>query len=351
MSAPASTPNASIQSWLWLFGIAAVFFIFAGLQAISAIVTPFLLAAFLAIISAPPLTWMERKGVPGPLAILLLFSLVGLSFFLLLLALKGAAESMAAQAPLYQTRLSGWIEDLSRLLEQRGMPPEMMPDSIPVPNAATLTGMARDIAGGLGQFTTSAFLILLAFMFMLLEQQKLVAKLNAAFPGRKRARVRARRFLRSVNRYLVIKTLSSIATGVIVGVGLMLIGVDFAILWAILAGLLNFIPTIGSIIAAIPAILIALLGLGVTEALLVLVLYTVVNVGIGSYIEPQFMGQSLGVSPLVVLISLLIWGWVFGPIGMLLSIPLTMIVKLALESSSQTRWMGILMSDKAKTHQ
>ncbi|TVP53979.1 MAG: AI-2E family transporter [Halomonadaceae bacterium] len=347
-SVPPSSSLVITSSWLWLFAIAAIFFILAGLQAVSGIVTPFLLAAFLAIISAPPLSWMSRKGVPGPIAILLLFSVVGFSFFLLLLALKGAAESMAAQAPLYQTRMAGWVEELSLMMESRGVPPEMMPDSIPVPNAATLTGMARDIAGGLGQFTTSAFLILLAFMFMLLEQQNLLGKLNAAFPGRKRARVRARRFLRSVNRYLVIKTLSSIATGVIVGAGLMLIGVDFAILWAILAGLLNFIPTIGSIIAAIPAILIALLGLGVTEAVLVLVLFTAVNITIGSYIEPQFMGKTLGVSPLVVLISLLIWGWVFGPIGMLLSIPLTMVVKLALESSPQTRWMGVLMSDKAK---
>lgn len=350
MPGPSSAPAVNISSWLWLFGIAAVFFIFAGLQTISAIITPFLLAAFLAIISAQPLSWMKRKGVPGPLAILLLFSLVGLSFFLLLLALKGAAESMAAQAPLYQDRLSGWMGEISLMLEKRGVPPEMMPESIPVPTAATITGMARGIAGGLGQFTTSAFLILLAFMFMLLEQQNLVAKLEAAFPGRKRARVRARRFLRSVNRYLIIKTLSSISTGVIIGIGLMLIGVDFAILWAILAGLLNFIPTIGSIIAAIPAILIALLGMGVAEAVMVLVLFTAVNVSIGSYIEPQFMGHSLGVSPLVVLISLLLWGWAFGPIGMLLSIPLTMIVKLALESSPQTRWMGILMSDRAKAH-
>lgn len=138
------------------------------------------------------------------------------------------------------------------------------------------------------------------------------------------------------------------ATGLLVGIGLSLIGVDFAILWGILAGLLNFIPTIGSIIAAAPAVLIALLGMGMTEAVLVLILYVVVNVGIGSILEPKFMGRTLGLSPLVVLVSLLVWGWVFGPVGMLLSIPLTMIAKLALESKPDTRWIGILMSDRPR---
>ena len=262
----------------WLLGAAALVVVLAGVKAISHILTPFLLAAFLAIICAPPLSWMQRRGVPGPISILVLFSVVGLTFFLLFLALKGAAESMATQAPAYQARF----------------------------------------------------------------------KLNAAFPTRRRARVRGRRFLRSVYRYLVIKTAASTATGLVVGVGLTFMGVDFAVLWGIVAGLLNFIPTIGSIIAAIPAVLIALMGIGIVEGLLVLGLFVAVNAIIGSIIEPRLMGRSLGLSPLVVLISLLIWGYVFGPIGMLLAVPLTMIAKLALDSSPQTRWAGIMMSDTAK---
>ena len=208
--------------------------------------------------------------------------------------------------------------------------------------------MARDLAGGLGQFTASTLLVLLAFMFLLLEERTFAGKLNAAFPTRRRARVRGRRFLRSVYRYLVIKTAASTATGLVVGVGLTFMGVDFAVLWGIVAGLLNFIPTIGSIIAAIPAVLIALMGIGIVEGLLVLGLFVAVNTIIGSIIEPRLMGRSLGLSPLVVLISLLIWGYVFGPIGMLLAVPLTMIAKLALDSSPQTRWAGIMMSDTAK---
>ncbi len=343
-------PSANFSTgWQTLVGAAALVVVLAGLKAISHILTPILLAAFLAIISAPPLAWMQRRRLPGPVAVLILFSVVGFSFFLLFLALQGAAESLATQAPRYQARFAGWVTELQDFAAQRGIPPELLPDTMPFPATGTITGAARAIAGGIGQFTASTLLVLLAFMFLLLEERTLSDKLNAAFPNRRRGRVRARRFLRSVYQYLLIKTAASALTGLVVGIGLALLGVDFAILWGILAGLLNFIPTIGSIIAAVPAVLIALLGLGVPAGISVLGLYVLANTLIGNVLEPRFMGRSLGLSPLVVLISLMIWGYVFGPVGMLLSIPLTMIAKLALDASPQTRWAGILMSDSVKS--
>lgn len=336
------------RSWLWLFGFAAIVIIIAGLKAISHVVTPFLLAAFMALISIPPLTWMRQKGVPGPLAILVLFLVVGFSFFLLFLALKDAAESIVTQAPLYQARLVGWLASLRELAADWGVPEEVIPMTIPMPNAGTLTNLAASVATSIGQFTAYLFFVLLVYVFFLMEEGSTIDKLNAAFPDNRRARVRARHFMHSVNRYLMIKTASSVSTGLIIGVGLSIIGVDFAILWGILAGVLNFIPTIGSIIAAIPGILVALLGLGVSEAVMAFVLYGLVNTIIGTIIEPRFMGQTLGLSPVIVLVSLMVWGWVFGPVGMLLSILLTMILKLALDSSPQTRWLGIMLSDKVK---
>lgn len=346
---PRSNDNRTRPGALhWLIGVAAAFIVLAGLKTVNHIVTPFLLAAFLAIISAPPLAWMQRRGMPGILSILLLFSLVGLAFFLLFAALQGAAESLAVQAPLYQEKLVGWMEQLRAALGARGAPPGLLPETIPLPQASTVTGMATGIASGLGQFTASTLLVLLAFMFLLLEERTLADKLAAAFPGRRRARVRTRRFLRSVYRYLLIKTGASLLTGVLVGVGLSLLDVDFAILWGIVAGLLNFIPTIGSFIAAIPAIVVAIVSTEPLVILLVGVLYLVVNISIGSILEPRLLGRTLGLSPVIVLISLLVWGWVFGPIGMLLAVPLTMIAKLALDSSPQTRWAGILLSDRVR---
>jgi len=332
----------------WLVGTAAAFILLAGLKTVSHIVTPFLLAAFLAIISAPLMTWMQKRGVPSVISILLLFLLVGLAFFLLFLALQGAAESLAVQAPQYQAKLSGWMGSIQAMLAARGVPADLIPQSIPLPEASTVTNLATSIAAGLGQFTATTMLVLLAFMFLLLEEQTLSDKLSAAFPNRRRARVRSRRFLRSVYRYLLIKTAASTLTGLLVGVGLSLLGIDFAILWGIVAGLLNFIPTIGSFIAAIPAILVAIVSTDVLHILLVISLYLVVNVSIGSIMEPRLLGKTLGLSPVIVLISLLVWGWVFGPIGMLLAVPLTMIAKLALDSNPKTRWAGILLSDQVR---
>lgn len=342
--------NPNIQrSWLWLFGLAAMVIIIGGLKAISSIVTPFLLASFLTIICIPPLTWMQRKGIPGWVAFVLLFSTVGFSFFLLFLAIKGTSESLVLKAPLYQERLSSQLLALRQLAAEYGAPEEFIPATIPLPTASTITGLARNIASALGQFTAYIFFVLLVFMFLLLEERSIISKIEAAFPNRKRMRVRARSFFRSVNRYLAIKTTSSAATGLIAGLGLWFIGVDFPILWGVLTGLLNFIPTIGSIVAAIPPVLIAFLGLGVSEGVMTLVLYIAVNTAIGSIIEPRFMGQTLGLSPVIVLVSLMLWGWVFGPVGMLLSILLTMIVKLALDSNPHTRWLGIMLSDGVKS--
>ncbi len=332
----------------WLLGAAALFILLAGLKTVSHIVTPFLLAAFLAIISAPPMAWMQRRGVPGLVSILFLFSLVGIAFFLLFLALQGAAESLATQAPSYQAKFAGWLDHIRNMLTERGAPPELLPSEIPLPATSTLTGTATGIATGLGQFTASTLLVLLAFMFLLLEERTFADKLAAAFPGRRRARVRTRRFLRSVYRYLLIKTGASVVTGLLVGIGLSWLGIDFAILWGIVAGLLNFIPTIGSFIAAVPALLVTVVSGTTIDLLLVALLYLVVNISIGSVLEPRLLGRSLGLSPVIVLVSLLVWGWVFGPIGMLLAVPLTMIAKLALDSSPHTRWAGILLSDRVR---
>ncbi len=340
-------PQMALTSWHWLVGAAALVIVLAGLQAVSSIVNPLLLAAFLAIASATPLNWMQQRGVPGPLAVLVLFLAVGLVFFLLFNALRGAVETMAAQAPQYQQQLGSVFIQVREYLMELGVPEEAIPEQIPLPAVGTLTDAATTLAGGLGQFTAATFLVLLAFMFLLLEESTLPGKLAVAFPASRRARVRTRRFLRAVDRYIFIKSATSTLTGIVIGVGLWLIGVDFPVLWGILAGLLNFIPTVGSFIAAVPAVAVALVGGGLFDAVLAVALYVATNVAIGSVLEPRLMGRTLGLSPLVVLMSLMIWGWVFGPVGMLLSIPLTMIAKLALEAQPETRWIAVMLSDRA----
>ena len=145
---------------------------------------------------------------------------------------------------------------------------------------------------------------------------------------------------------MTIKTLTSALTGVTIAVGLLIEGVDFAVLWGFFAFLLNFIPNVGSFIAAVPAVLVAALQRGYGAALVTAGLYLAVNVVVGSILEPRWMGNQLGVSPLVVFLSLVFWGWVFGPVGMFLSVPLTISVQIMLASNPGTRWVAVLLGNQ-----
>ena len=195
---------------------------------------------------------------------------------------------------------------------------------------------------GLGGVLKNTFLILLTVIFILLEGSTFPNKLRAAFgPGAHFDHFD--KFRETVNRYLVIKTTTSLVTGILVSTWLALLGVDFALLWGLLAFMLNYIPSIGSIIAAVPPVLLALVQHGLVSALLVGLGYTVLNLAIGAGIEPRFMGRSLGLSTLVVFLSLVFWGWVLGPIGMLLSVLLTMTLKIALDSYEETQWIAVML--------
>jgi predicted PurR-regulated permease PerM len=150
-----------------------------------------------------------------------------------------------------------------------------------------------------------------------------------------------------VRHYLAIKTQMSFVTAVLVTILLVVLKVDFPILWGVLAFFLNYVPNIGSFIAAIPAVILAFVQLGTGSALFTASGYVVVNVVIGNIVEPRIMGRGLGLSTLVVFLSLLFWGWVLGSVGMLLSVPLTMVAKICMESMDETRWLAILMGSGA----
>jgi predicted PurR-regulated permease PerM len=180
-------------------------------------------------------------------------------------------------------------------------------------------------------------------VFILLEASTVQTKVMAAFGRSAETFEDARIFLNNLGRYLGIKTLISMATGLTAWIVTSTIGLDFALLWGMLAFLLNYVPTIGSIIAAVPAVLLALVQLGAGEATATAIGYVAINVVFGVILEPRWMGYGVGISPLVVFTGLIFWGWVFGPVGMLLSVPLTMTLKLALESDNRTRWIAILL--------
>jgi AI-2 transport protein TqsA len=198
---------------------------------------------------------------------------------------------------------------------------------------------------------TNAFLILLTVIFILLEASSISAKIRAISGSTGESESQFDKFIKNINRYMAIKTVTSLGTGICVAIWLKILGVNYPLLWGFLAFLLNYVPSIGSILAMVPAVLLAFIQMGGTKALFTVLGYLVINILIGSIIEPRVMGRGLGLSTLVVFLSLIFWGWVLGPVGMLMSVPLTMTVKIALDSSEGTHWAGILLGTEAQAEQ
>ncbi|MGD9075167.1 MAG: AI-2E family transporter [Desulfobacteraceae bacterium] len=326
----------------FLIVAASFVIVVAGMRAASSILVPFLLSIFIAIICAPPLFWMLRKGVPNALAVLSI--LVGIIVIVLLLAafVGTSVNDFSKALPVYEKRLADMTAAVISWLKHLGLEISgpVVTDYLDPGKAMK---MAANTLAGLSGLLTNVFMILLTVIFIMLEASGFPQKLQKALGEPEESLGRFKEFTESVNRYLALKTLFSLATGVAIWIWLAIIGVDFAMLWGLVAFLLNYVPNIGSIIAAIPAILLALVQLGVVPALLTCLGYVVVNVVFGSILEPKFMGRGLGLSTLVVFLSLVFWGWILGPVGMVLSVPLTMVVKIALESYDDTRRIAVML--------
>jgi predicted PurR-regulated permease PerM len=205
-----------------------------------------------------------------------------------------------------------------------------------------LGGVLRNLAAVLSNF----LLIMLTMIFMLLEAASFPVKVRAAIGSRRFDAENMRQAVLQIQRYLGLKTVTSLTTGLLIGMWTAILGLEFAVVWGLLAFLLNYIPNIGSIVAAVPAVLLGLVQEGLAYAILVAIGYVVVNFAIGNFIEPWLMGRTLGLSTLVVFLSLVFWGWMWGSVGMLLSVPLTMIVKILLENTDDLKWMAVMLDSR-----
>ncbi len=207
--------------------------------------------------------------------------------------------------------------------------------------------LMKSLLADLGGLFSSAFLILLTVIFVLLETSRFPAKLEAAVGASGGTTGHVREIVDNIRRYMFIKTSTSLLTGLLVTGFLLSYDVRYAMLWGLLAFLFNYVPNIGSILAAGPAVALVFIERGPTPAIITGIGYLVINIFISYAIEPRFMGEGLGLSTLVVFLSLIFWGWVLGPIGMLLSAPLTMIVKIILADYEETRWIAVMLGAKA----
>ena len=326
-----------------LLVLASLVIVIAGLKAASTIIVPLLMALFIAIITTPFMLWLTSKGVPKWAALgLILLVLAG---FILTVGslISSSVDQFSALLPAYENKLRTAITLLSDWAARHQLT-GFTGGEFAVVDPKAAAQIIGGLVGSLGRIVGDSLLIFFTVVFLLVEASTIPTKIRAILSDPDTTLERLSEFLSAVKQYLVIKSLTSLITGVIVTAWLLFLGVDFAVLWGSIAFFMNFVPYVGSIIAAVPVVFLAFLDAGVQDALLVAVGFLAINLVVGNLIEPRFMGRGLGLSTLVVFVSLIFWGWVFGPVGMFLSAPLTMLVKIALENDPRSRWIAILLS-------
>ncbi len=326
-----------------LFSLAAFVLFIAGLRAASGILIPFLLACFIAIITSPIMVMLKKRGVrPGfAVATILLCLIIALS--LMVQITTNSITQFANRTTDFQEQLTqitngwiAWLEEKGLNVNSETFNSLFNPGRVVGVVTTTLTKFIQ------GLFTNT-FLVLVTVVFLLLELSGLPNKLRMALGPDHPSVPVLTQFSLSLNHYLALKSWISLVTGLLAFLVCRFMGIDYSLLWGLMAFLLNYVPNIGSILAAIPPVLIALIDKGTGEAIVVMSGYIAINITLGNFIEPRLMGKGLGLSTLVVWLSLVFWGWVFGPVGMLLSVPLTMVVKIAMESNPETHWIAILL--------
>lgn len=371
--------------------LASLVVVVAGLKAAQGFFVPMLLAFFLATVSFPITNWLRNHKVPRAVAVLLTV-LVDFAFLavlvLLAISIFGDLQEKwnSEYSALTITRLEQAVDGVAAMGEKvnsfwsegKNSPnieieaPEVdAPKAIPVPEGerieleqletetrltkaaevalaqlrelkfAQVWNVGTDVVARVVSFFGTSLVILILTVFMLTEARMFGRRFDAVCEARGPNIQRLLSALKDTQRYLGIKTAISLATGILAGTLCWAAGLDFFVLWAILAFALNFIPVVGSVIAGLPPTILALLVNGPPEAIAVMGGYVLINTFLGNFIEPMLMGRRFGLSTLIVLLSVLFWGWLWGPIGMLLAVPLTMMVKVVLDNSNEFRWIAV----------
>ncbi len=334
-------------------GILCLIALGAVLSMLETVLLPFVIAVFLSYIFKPVVLALRKRKVPMALALLLIVAVLAGILFGLSMLISSSVQSFLIEMPKYQARLeilfTGLFESALETARELGIDTGewQWSDAIQI---SSLTAFVTSSVGSLFSFLGSAFLILLFMLFILAGSGQMAEKVDAAFSHDQSHRIAAivGTIDEKVKQYLITKTIVSLATGILTTVVLAIIGVDFALLWGFLAFLLNFIPNIGSIVAAILPFLISLVQFEtITQPLLVLALLIVVQNVMGNIIEPKLMAFSLNLSPLLILVALMFWGWLWGIWGMILAVPIMSMVKIVFENVDGLKPLAVLMSGSA----
>jgi len=355
----------------------------ASLKLAQSLFVPILLAFFIATVSFPITNWLRDHRVPRAVAVLLTV-LVDFAFLtgvvLLGVTLVGELQDKweTKYLELTQNRIEETYTGIEERLQEWGWREEAPPKAIPVEGDEVVVApqpfdwekvrelvdeniqalgslefdkilsFGTDVVGRVVTFFSTAFIVMILTVFMLTEARMFGRRFQAICDARGPNFQRMLSATRDIQRYLGIKTLVSLGTGVLAGLLCWAAGLDFFLLWGIIAFAMNYIPVVGSIIAGVPPTMLALLVSGLPNGVAVAGGYALINLLLGNFVEPMLMGRRFGLSTLVVVLSVLFWGWLWGPIGMLLAVPLTMMLKVVLDNSDEFRWIAVAISKEQR---
>ncbi|MBK1827497.1 AI-2E family transporter [Haloferula rosea] len=341
--------------------LASLVVVIAGLKAAQGFFVPMLLAFFIATVSFPITNWLRNHRVPRAVAVLLTV-LVDFAFIagvvLLAIAVIGdlqekwhteyynlTKERVQEAAAGISSKLDSWgVEDAGAQLNETV---DQNLARLRDVDFMQVWSFGTDVVGRVVSFLGTSLVVIILTIFMLTEARMFGRRMDAVCEARGPNIQRMVSALKDTQRYLGIKTVISLVTGVLAGTLCWAAGLDFYPLWGILAFALNYIPVVGSFIAGVAPTVLALLVKTPADAVVVMFGFFLINTFLGNFVEPMLMGRRFGLSTLVVLLSVMFWGWLWGPIGMLLAVPLTMMVKVILDNSEEFRWIAVAIGKES----
>jgi AI-2 transport protein TqsA len=331
-----------------LFAAAALVLVIAGLREASTILVPVVFAGFITVLLAPVVSLLRRYGVPVAIAIPLLILALIAVVFLVGSFVGSSLNAFAVAMPRYQEKVLSIVSSLTLWSSRHGIRTNVakLIASVDTGKVLAIVGNALTQLASLLSYT---LLVLLMVVFLLFDAVDLPARLRLALRRPEEELEQVRHVASEIKHYIVLKTYLCLTTSSVTLIVLYVMGVDFAPLWAVLALILGYVPNIGPFVASAPPVLLALLQRGPGHMMMVLGLLATLHTVVGNVVEPQLLGRRLGLSSFVVFVSLIIWGWIWGAGGMLLSVPLTMTIKILLENSREWRWLAVLMGSGPET--
>ena len=337
----------SINLKNYFFYFASFVIIIAGVKMASQVVVILFLAIFISSIFSTLLKVLKKKHIPRLFSYFIILLIVSGIGVMLAYVINISLNDFLTNLPTYEEKLKNTILNLLHFAQDSGIQIDKA-KIMGALNFNSFFGFTTNIIGSIGTFLSKFLLVVIGVAFILAESKSFQTKLKVIFRNNAKKLEHFNLFSFNIQKYFVVKSFTSFLTGFIITIVLTLFGVDYPVLWGVIAMLFNFVPVVGSIIASIPAVLLTFMNLDINTTIWVIVLYVIINISISNILEPKLMGKELGLSPLVIFFSLIFWGYILGIVGMFLAVPITMTLKIAFDSNTSTHWLGILMSDLSR---